>query len=262
MSPTPCSTPLSRPSAYRGGEPAWDISRSPAFNESNTDLDLKALSHRLASTGNLDNQRVFGYVVASIHLRNGRLEQEGSGPNFKGGLVTLCTCKQSMRSEQPLRGSWIVGMTSWTKEFGKQQALVYLMLVKEAYPSQFHLVRELQRSGRQSVVDAKNSTIHLLGDLMMPVRRHLAEADRLSVEAYLRPILGHTHRRTVQDTNWHDDIHYVNGKANRPASMLVGDPNFTFTWTRRLIRHRCPSAVRPYRKWSLSWLLENIEVFP
>jgi hypothetical protein len=262
MSPRPCSTPLSRPSAYRGGEPAWDISRSPAFTESTTDLDLKALSHRLASTGNPDKQRVFGYVVTSIHLRNGRLEQEGSGPNFKGGLVTLCTCKQSMRSEQPLRGFWIAGMSSWTKEFGKQQALVYLMRVGRAYPSQYALIDKLQRSDGQSVVDAKNSTIHLLGDLMMPVRRHLAEADQLSVEAYLPPILGHTHRRTDQDKNWHHDIHYVNGKTNRPASMLVGDPDFTFTWTRRLIRHRCPGALRPYRKWTLAWLLENIEVFP
>src|SRR5438270_714249 len=42
------------------------------------------------------------YTMTSIVLESGRLEQSGSGPNFEGGLITLCTCKHSMRAFRDL----------------------------------------------------------------------------------------------------------------------------------------------------------------
>lgn len=229
------------------------------------DLDVETLRRRIAEVGCTDDERVYGYVVRSVRPRNGEYVQTGSAPNFNGGLITLCTCKHSMRAsltpEQWQKVTWVAGLTSWDKDFNKQQSLVYLMRVGEAYASQAELVQELRRSGRSPVVDSKDSTRHTLGDLMIPAKRSVSSADRFSPSAYLTPILGHSHRHKEADYGWRDDVNYL-GRDGRQAAMLVGDVDFSFMWTRPLVRRRNPKHTRPYRKWTLSTFLDDIEAVP
>lgn len=235
------------------------------FPELSKDLDIDTLCKRIANVGPPDNERVYGYVVRSVRPKDGMYEQRGSGPNFDGGLITLCTCKHSMRAsispEEWKKGVWIAGLTSWDVDFEKQQSLVYLMRVGEAYSSQAALAQALHRSGRDSVVQAKDSSKHKLGDLMIPARSSLSIADQYSISAYRTPVLGHSHRRDGADDQWHNDIDYLD-RGGRRAAMLAGDVDYSFLWTRPLVRRKNPAHSRPYRIWTLSSFLDDIEAVP
>lgn len=226
-----------------------------------TDLSIEELRRKIAQVGASDED-VYAYVVRSVRPVNGKYVQRGSAPNFQGGLITLCTCKHGMRatltSEQWQRGVWVAGLTSWDQAFGKQQSLVYFMRVGEAYASQAELVQALHQSGRREVVDAKDSTRHGLGDLMIPASDVVAGNDRYLPAAYLPPMVGHSHRSTAEDTGWEDDVNYV-GAGGGQSVMLVGDRNFSFVWTRPLVRRRRPGPTRPYRKWTLTSILDDLE---
>lgn len=226
-----------------------------------TNLSIEELRTRIAQVGASDED-VYAYVVRSVRPANGEYVQTGSAPNFHGGLITLCTCKHSMRatltSEQWQRGVWVAGLTSWDKAFGKQQSLVYLMRVGEAYASQAELVEALRQSGRSAVVDAKDSTQHRLGDLMIPASTDVTGNNRYSPAAYLPPIVGHSHRSSAEDTRWEYDVNYVGAGGGR-AVMLAGDLNFSFVWTKPLVRRRRPGPTRPHRKWTLTSILDDLE---
>jgi len=226
-----------------------------------TDLSIVDLRKRIALVGTSDED-VYAYVVRSVRPANGAYVQTGSAPNFEGGLITLCTCKHSMRAaltpEQWRRGVWVAGLTSWDRAFGKQQSLVYLMRVGEAYSSQAELVYALRQSGRSDVVDAKDSTRHRLGDLMIPASNAVVGSDRHLPAAYMQPMLGHSHRRTLDDSGWEDDVNYI-GAGGRQSAMLVGNRNFSFVWTKPLVRRRRPGPTRPYRTWTLASILDDLE---
>jgi hypothetical protein len=224
-------------------------------------LSTSALRRRIAQVGSTDEE-VYAYVVRSVRPVNGEYEQRGSAPNFQGGLITLCTCKHSMRatltSEQWQRGVWVAGLTSWDQAFEKQQSLVYLMRVGEAFNSQAELVQELRESGRSQVIDAKASTRHPLGDLMIPGTDRMSDSDKHSPAAYLPPMLKHAHRRTADDCGWENDVNYI-GAGGRQSVMLVGDPQYSFIWTKPVVRRRAPAATRPYRRWTMTSLLDELE---
>lgn len=228
------------------------------------DLAIEELRERIAQVGASD-ELVYAYVVRSVRPANGGYMQTGSAPNFQGGLITLCTCKHGMRAtlspEQWQQGIWVAGLTSWDKAFGKQQSLIYLMRVGEAYASQAELVDALHRSGRSAVVEAKDSTQHRLGDLMIPASDTVAGTDRHRPAAYVPPMVGHAHRRTAADRGWENDIDYV-GAGGEQSAMLAGDLNFSFMWTRPIVRRRRPGHTRPYRKWTLTSLLDDLEAVP
>lgn len=225
------------------------------------DLSIEELRGRIAQVGAPD-ELVYAYVVRSVRPANGEYVQTGSAPNFQGGLITLCTCKHGMRAtlspEQWQQGIWVAGLTSWDKAFGKQQSLVYLMRVGEAYASQAELVQALHRSGRSAVVEAKDSTQHRLGDLMIPATDAVAGTDRYVPAAYVPPMVGHSHRRRAEDRGWEDDVNYV-GAGGGQSAMLAGDRNFSFVWTRPVVRRRRPGHTRPYRKWTLTTILDDLE---
>ncbi|UUZ77402.1 hypothetical protein LP414_09350 [Polaromonas sp. P1(28)-13] len=235
------------------------------FPSLSKDCNIGALCTRIANVGPPDNERVYGYVVRSVRPNNGKYVQRGSAPNFEGGLITLCTCKHSMRAslspDEWKKGVWVAGLTSWDLDFGKQQSLVYLMRVGEAYASQAGLVHELRHSGRSAIVEAKNSARHILGDLMTPAKASFSVADQFQASAYSIPILGHSHRQTEAGTEWQNDIDYLSRGGGRPA-MLVGDVDYSFIWTRPMVRRRNPAHSRPYRKWTLSSFLDDIEAVP
>ena len=237
----------------------------PTFNSDSTNLDIETLRRQIGRFGPPDLERVYGYVVRTVRPRQGEFLQTGSAPNFNGGLITLCTCKHSMRASLTpaawKKGAWIAGFTSWDKDFHKQQSLVYLMRVGEAFESHADLVQELRRSGRSATVDAKDSTQHTLGDVMIPVEASIQGDERFSPAAYRTPIPEHIHRANDEDDSWRDDINYV-GIGGRHAAMLVGDVDFSFVWSRPFVRRRNPQPSRPYRQWSLSEFLDDLEGVP
>lgn len=253
------------PAPSKGCRPNKANQETPSFEGTARDLDIGSLRQRIGEFGSPDNERVYGYVVRSVRPRDGVYVQTGSAPNFNGGFITLCTCKHSMRAsltrEQWQKGVWVAGFTSWDKDFNKQQSLVYLMRVGEAYESQADLVNEFRRSGRSSTIDSKDSTQHVLGDIMIPSAESLVGEERFSPSAYKIPMLGHAHREHEGDDGWRDDIHYL-GVGGRQAAMLVGDEDFSFMWTHPVIRRRNPKHSRPYRQFSLADFLDDIEGVP
>lgn len=260
-----CYTLRDTPASTKGCRPNKANQEISDFRDRTRDLDIESLRRRIGEFGSPDNERVYGYVVRSVRPRDGAYVQTGSAPNFNGGLITLCTCKHSMRAsltqEQWQKGVWVAGFTSWDKDFNKQQSLVYLMRVGEAYESQSDLVQEFRRSGRSSAIEAKDSTLHVLGDLMIPRSESLSGEDRFAPAEYKMPMLGHSHRANETDAGWRDDIDYL-GRGGRRAAMLVGDEDFSFIWTRPVVRRRHPKHSRPYRQFSLADFLDDIEGVP
>ena len=234
----------------------------PSSTTSNIRMNLKPddLSRQIGRAGNPDGQTVYGYVIETVKPYQGGFLQEGSGPNWDGGVITLCTCKHDMRAwmtpEEWRRGMWVAGMTGWSIPFGKQQSLVYLMRVGEAYGSHAELIFQLNSTGRGAVVKAKDSTLNQLGDLMMP-RKAGVPAKPNDPAAYHAPRPDHPHS---DEDGWHNDVHHPSrGRAAREAPLLVGDSAFSFLWTRPVVRRRHPSVTRPCRVWTLSEFLDDLE---
>lgn len=217
---------------------------------------------RLGRFGPLEQQPCYTYVVQTVALgQDGELIQTASAPNFSGGLITLCTCKRNMRAaltpDQWRRGIWIAGMTGSGRNFNQRQSLVFLMRVGEAYPSYFDLVEALRLSGRVEALEAKDSTRHPNGDLMIPRASSLTPTQRFAAESYYPPMLPHAHRQAEDDTHWHEDVEHVDQWGRRPA-YLIGDPENSFTWSRQQILHTEPGNLRPYRTWHLGQLVERL----
>lgn len=228
-------------------------------------LSLNELAVRLRVLGPLERQKCNTYVVKTVRPVKGEMVQMASAPNFDGGFITLNTCKHSMRTLLPAEawqeGVWIAGMNSWDVHYGKQQGLVYLMRVGEAYNSHFELIQAFEESGRSATVDVKAATTNRRGDIMIPRSAQLPPAEHRAVSGYLPPMVGHAHRAKADHTYWEDDINHVS-KKGVPASLLVGDPAFSFTWSKQMVRNQNPGNLRPWRDWDLGTLLSYLEDFP
>ena len=193
--------------------------------------DLTILRRLLAK----EKADVHRYVVASICYEGARFVQTGSGPNFQGGMITLCTCKHQMRSwysvdEWP--GRWISGFTS-INAVNRGHYLVYLMKVSEAYSS--HLELWSSPTIRRSVKLAKAADAHRLGDVFQP---RSALRDPFDFGTYHPPRRDHSHAEKAQ---WHRDIDYG---SNRPAALLIGDTAFSFLWDRPMLLLRDPTPPK------------------
>ncbi|MBK4736794.1 hypothetical protein [Noviherbaspirillum pedocola] len=232
------------------------------ITSANAQLSVDELRQRIGQAGDPGVMEVYAYAVTSVEPYADLFLQTGSGPNFAGGLITLCTCKHEMRtahsSQQWSQGDfWIAGLSSWDVKFGKRQSLVYLMRVAAAYDSQAALVEALRQSGRNDIVESKSASANVLGDLYLPKKALPTLADRLIVDNYLPPILGHAHHGHPQDTEWEADIRHI-GKNTRPAALLVGDPEWSFTWDRPMVVRSHPGPTRSCRRWTLSHLLNDL----
>jgi hypothetical protein len=192
------------------------------------DLSKKRLSQMIET----DSDAVYAYVMSTVVLEGDRLQQTGTGPNFQGGHITLCTCKHRMRTSLPSGNwpnKWIAGFTSL--DCGRHHWLFYLAKVKEAHESQ----SELWYSGALSdkSLQAKSARYSELGDLYEP-KRDLGSVARYDPNSYFTPISGHRHH--VNDTHqiWRTDIDYgrkkVKVQAKRQPSLLICDPDFSFLW--------------------------------
>lgn len=189
----------------------------------NANLQLNELHARLVA----DRGTVYCYVIATIEEQNGRLVQTGSGPNFQGELVTLCTCKHRMRtsmSPDEWVGKWIAGFTGVGPGRGRNY-LFFLMRVGQAFESHRELwcADTIPRETKQ----AKAADANVLGDLYRP---RSATGNPFDPRDYVPPCPEHVH---CKDSHWHDDIDYV-GFSDRVAALLVGDPERSFLWNRRM----------------------------
>ena len=201
----------------------------------NLNLSLEALSERIAP---FQQNTVYFYVVSTVKRRKGRLYQKGSGPNFQGGLLTLCSCKHYMRALRDVeswRGVWIAGYTSRTHSGNRK--LFYLMMVSQVFES--HRAFWLSDSIPEETKLAKAAHQNRLGDVYQPRNE---SGDPHSHKSYFRPCKNHVHR---ESEIWHDDIDYVDQYGRRPA-LLVGSPEHSFLWDKPMIR--LPSAFSGLRR--------------
>jgi hypothetical protein len=190
------------------------------------DLNKARLAHMIED----ESDAVYAYVMSTVVLERNQLWQTGTGPNFQGGYITLCTCKHRMRTSLSCEGwpnKWIAGFTSL--DCGRRHWLFYLGKVKEAYESH----AELWYSGLlpDQTLRAKSARHSPLGDLYEPKSESGSVYDPVN---YHTPILGHRHHKTVNGHMWQIDIDYSRKKfkvkAKRQPSLLVCDPEFSFLW--------------------------------
>lgn len=183
-------------------------------------------------------------------------EQHGCGPNFQGGVLTLCTCKHKMRASLTAGewedNIWIAGFTSRTIHKGKHW-LFYLAKVESAHESHSDLWNSMDADSRK----AKAAHRHYLGDIFKPKDPKPTGNERFRPSRYVMP-KDHVHRSPGYDA-WKDDInYYFSDRFGRP-SLLVADPRRTFLWAEPMIflaHHHC----RDYFKWcSLEDLIDRLE---
>jgi hypothetical protein len=204
---------------------------------------------------------VYTYVIASVHKDpTTGFKHEGSGPNWEGGFITLCTCKHAMRSyrsaaEWTEKPYWIAGFTGSTAEFGGCNWLVYLMKVGESYESQYDLVEAFRKKLRASALNAKFAHSNNRGDVFEPKTSALTGMQKFVPSNYRRPVEDHSHA----PDEWHRDIDYTWRSIRRPA-LLVGDPSHSYLWTRPTLRVPTSEKVpRGNPKRSIGWLLEHLQ---
>lgn len=180
------------------------------------------------TSSDLDRAMVYCYVVATVEQRQGRFVQLGSGPNFQGGAISLCTCKHALRTFRDLAdwpGIWIAGFTGVRAGQGRN-ALVYLMRVGQAFASHADLWDA--RTIPAHVKRAKAADANPFGDVFRPVSEG---GSPFKPRNYAAPHPRHCHR---SGNAWHGDIDYV-GRGGRRAALLVGDPQASYLWDRPML---------------------------
>lgn len=229
QSPTQC--PPRQPICDPNADPDWQpFPKRGTPLHPNVDLDAIALPSHLAGASGT----VYSYVVTSVWSQPMSpsaprhatvLRQYGSGPNFQGGVLTLCTCKHQMRAGMTaaewVRGYWIAGFTSRQRYAGRgRHYLVYLSRIRVACSSQYELWQQLDPQTRR----AKSSRVSPYGDLYEP--RHGWDGTRpWSSCHYLHPRTDHVHADC-----WKSDIECE--YYRRHPALLVGDPSATYLWER------------------------------
>ncbi len=214
----------------------------------NLNLPLEVLRGALGA----EREVAYRYVVASVANEGGRFAQRGSGPNFQGGAITLCTCKHRMRSyrdPEEWKGRWIAGFTGLGAGEGKN-ALVYLMKIGHAFESH----HDLWNSGEipAETKRAKSAKRSRHGDLFEPVA---GSVDPYDPRSYHPPREAHPH---CGGDLWHADVRYAGARRAREAALLVGDPALSFLWDHPTIVF--PTSIgRSEPKAPLDDLLSRLE---
>ncbi|OWK40478.1 hypothetical protein [Fimbriiglobus ruber] len=171
---------------------------------------------------------VRSYKMISVYPDDqGQFEQRGSGPNFQGGCLTLCTCAHQIRAEKKFtdewEGSWLAGFTS--PRLCGRTWLFYLAQVERVYPTAASHWAALPANLRQ----AKTTRRNRLGDAFQP---NIASscADPFDAAHYHTPMVKHSHHMTATDDTWKNDIEFFNSLLKRHSVYLVAKPEFTFLW--------------------------------
>ena len=216
-----------------------------------------------ALAGDLDIP-VYAYIVTTIKTgpRPGyTLTQTGSGPNFDGGRITLCTCKHRDRATISRFGRWdnvwVAGLTS--KQDTPSRSLAYLMCVERFFLSQLDLWIALGPHCRA----AKSASLSPIGDLYEPTPR--PGSDPYDPANYQPPMVGHVHASIGGRHPWHDDIRQW-GPNHQPHRLLLGQVNKSYQWPRTEMILRpgaimgCSAHHKIYN--SLRDFINDLKVFP
>ena len=190
----------------------------------------------------------YSYVLKTVQLHSDgpTFEQHGSGPNFQGDILTLCTCKHQMRASRSTsewKSVWLAGFTSRTIYDGKHW-LFYLAQVQSAHESHTDLWNSLPHTCRK----AKAADAHFLGDIFRPLKPAPVEHERFFPSRYVVPEY-HAHRQSPGDTGWRNDIRYKHAKRYGNPPMLVADPKRTFLWNEPMI-YLDQKHYRNFSKWT------------
>ncbi len=164
---------------------------------------------------------IYCYVISSVRKRDGELQHYGCGPNWQGGIITLCTCKHFMRSFLEVEswpGTWIAGFSNVRAGDGAN-VLVYMMRVKKAFESHCELWYALPHQVR--LAKAANRKHNVFGDVYRPLGKTTLK-NSFSKSKYHQPCPSHAHF-----DGWAKDIDY---KKYRRAAMLVGDEKNSYVW--------------------------------
>lgn len=207
----------------------------------NKNLENDAL---LAMIGPFRQDTVYPYVVATAKVIKSRLYQTGSGPNFQGDLITLCSCKHEMRAYpnvKSLERVWIAGYTP--RHLGNN--LFYLMMVSQTFESHHELW--FSESISEETKLAKAANLDKFGDVYQPKQ---ASVDPYCHLSYFAPCEDHVH---CDPCDWHKDIDYPDRFGRTPA-LLVGCPKYSFLWDAPLIES--PFGIPRKKKATLA------EMFP
>lgn len=192
---------------------------------------------------------IYTYVVKTVEKNDaGGFIQRGTGPNFQGGLITLCTCKHQMRAGKPCskandfesrikswKGVWIAGWSNIASGKDKRNALVYLMKVNESFHSHAELWAWLVESKGEEVALKKAAHKNIWGDVFKSKNRLTGEK-KFDPNAYYPPCGEHVHKKHCRmawkcdiDSKWYGD--------HRPA-LLVGDPQYSYLWNKPVIIYK------------------------
>jgi len=192
----------------------------------NINPTLKNLQQQIG-TG-LDH--IYCYIVKSVKNKNSFLQQQGCGPNWQGGLITLCTCKHFMRTFLDLeswKGTWIAGFTTADAGNGSN-AIVYLMRVEKAFDSHHDMWYALPNETRWAKDAHRKGNV--FGDIYRP-KSKLTDDKKFSADSYYEPCDSHAHG---QDNGWHNDLDYSHYK--RHAALLLGEEKNSFLWSKPTIK--------------------------
>jgi hypothetical protein len=196
---------------------------------SNLDLDLRVFRDALSGVG---SGHIVSYIVRSTEKVDGCHCQRGSGPNWQGGLITLCTCRHDIRSRYDCdlwQGNWIAGFTV-VGGYERGNSLVYLMRVQKAFESHVELWNWLPDKTRH----AKAAHMNRHGDVFRPRAslNDLRTGQQFEPGTYEPPCDDHPHSLPAK---WHKDINKI-----KRAALLVGDPHFSFVWSKPMLVYSSP----------------------
>ncbi len=210
----------------------------------NIDRPLSAIKSKFGNS----QDKAYSYVLTTvrINLDGPTFEQHGSGPNFQGDILTLCTCKHQMRASRSAdewKGVWLAGFTSRTIHDGKHW-LFYLAQIQTAHESHAELWNSLPHKCRK----AKAADGHFLGDIFRPLKPVPVGHERFFPSRYVVPE-HHAHRQSPGDTGWRNDIRYKHAKRYSDPPLLVADPKRTFLWNEPII-YLDQKHYRNFSKWT------------
>jgi hypothetical protein len=171
---------------------------------------------------------LYVYIVTSAKVLDGAFAQTGSGPNFQGGFITLCTCKHKDRASppkpgcrgsnpnDPWKGVWVAGLCSPSQ--ARPRGLFYLMLVERTFASHAACWTGLGHPSQ------KSAHRHPFGDVYEP--RASASGSPWTEASYKDHLPEHCHDSKGRRT----DIEVSYYTMKRHPRLLVGDPEWSFLW--------------------------------
>jgi len=209
--------------------------------KSNLNLNIEELINKVQDQ---NIKTIYAYVLTTIEYSQNEFVQTGCAPNYQGEFITLFTCKRYMRSfhtkEYWKNNVWIAGITGSNSPMSNK--LFYFMKVKETFISQFEAWNYFNVSIRKD----KSASCNFLGDLYEPKFADILIEEQFDVEKYIKP-KNHVHLTTkkilIEETEYYRDLNYMNRFGGRQF-YLLGDPNYSFLWSKPLIKIKSDSHPR------------------